>query len=110
MYWKEIPVHVQAEDGNGTASRPLDERFQQAADALATVDGSVGTDAYLNAWEWGDQFEVAGAAADVVAGVADRYNRGFPKNFVAKIMDLRQSGARDPRPGAIDSWLVDCDV
>ena len=46
MYWKEIPVQVQAEDADGRVTRQLDERFQKAVDAVAMIDGSQGTDEY----------------------------------------------------------------
>ena len=62
MYWKEIPVQVQAQDESGTVSRQLDPRFQQGVDAVAMFDGSMGTDDYLMAWEWGEFSEVEGTA------------------------------------------------
>ena len=37
MYWKEVPVQIQASDDKGTVSVLLDDRFQEAADALANV-------------------------------------------------------------------------
>ena len=40
MYWKEIPVQVQAEDASGQASQPLEDRFQEGVDAVAMLDGS----------------------------------------------------------------------
>ena len=51
MYWKEIPVQVQAEDESGRVSRQLDDRFQQGVDAVSMMDGSAGSDDYLMAWE-----------------------------------------------------------
>ena len=54
MYWKEIPVQVQAEDELGVVSRQLDDRFQKGVDALSMFDGSAGSDDYLNAWAWGE--------------------------------------------------------
>jgi len=60
MYWKEVPVQVQATDGEGPVSRPLHERFQQGVDAISMFDGSSGTDDYLMAWEWGVETEVEG--------------------------------------------------
>ena len=42
MYWKEIPVQVQAEDEDNRVTRQLDERFQKAVDAVAMIDGSQG--------------------------------------------------------------------
>ena len=50
MYWKEIPVQVQAEDESGAVSRPLDARFQQGVDAISMLDGSAGSDDYLMGW------------------------------------------------------------
>jgi hypothetical protein len=105
MYWKEIPLQVQATDGAGQVSLPLDPRFQQGADAIAMLDGSHGTDAYLDGFGWGPYSEVDGQARGVAAALADRINRGFPQDFVGRIRDLHNRGARDPRPGAADSWF-----
>ena len=107
MYWKEVPVQVQAVDDAGTVSKPLEPRFQEAADAIAMFDGSAGTDEYMMAWEWGGFEECDGpaeAAAEVEAG---RINRGMPADFVARIRDLHLSGERAPSPGAIDHWIDD---
>jgi hypothetical protein len=37
--------------------------------------------------------------------MAERYNSGFPADFVARIRDLHNDGKRDPTLGAIDSWM-----
>ena len=105
MYWKEIPVQVQAQDESGQVSKPLDERFQQGVDAISMFDGSSGTDDYLMAWEWGEYAEFDGIAEEVASKMAERINGGFPQDFVARIRDLHRSGERDPRPGAVDSWI-----
>ena len=104
MYWKEIPVQVQAEDESGRVSKQLDDRFQQGVDAISMFDGSSGTDDYLDAWEWGAQEEAAGSADVAVSALADRFNNGFPQDFVARVRDLHRSGERNPTPGAIDEW------
>ena len=104
MYWKEIPVQVQAEDESGRVSKPLDDRFQHGVDAVSMFDGSAGSDDYLMAWEWGDYTEMEGRAEEVASRVAERFNSGFPDDFVARIRDLHNSGQRDPRPGAVDAW------
>ena len=71
MYWKEIPVQVQAQDdGAPPVGVPLDARFQQGVDAIAMSDGSMGSDDYLMAWEWHDYGDVDGAAQDAVEAVA----------------------------------------
>ena len=105
MYWKEIPVQVQAADDDGQVSKSLDERFQQGADAISMFDGSAGTDDYLMAWNWGDHFEVEGTAKEAATVTAERYNNGFPTDFVARVRDLHNAGERDPAPGAIDDWM-----
>ena len=105
MYWKEIPVQVQAQDDSTTVSRQLDPRFQQGVDAVAMFDGSAGTDDYLMAWEWGEFREVEGLAAAAADETAEKLNGGFPKDFVARIRDLHRDSRRDPTPGAIDHWL-----
>ena len=107
MYWKEVPVQVQAVDDAGTVSKPLEPRFQEAADAIAMFDGSAGTDEYMTAWEWSafEESEVSAEAAAVAT--AERINRRMPPDFVARIRDLHVSGDRDPSPGAIDHWMND---
>ena len=105
MYWKEIPVQVQAQDGAGMVSRQLDPRFQEGVDAVAMFDGSAGTDDYLMAWEWGQFEEMEGSAEAVADSTVERLNSGFPDDFVARIRDLQREGRRDPTPGAIDHWI-----
>ena len=104
MYWKEIPVQVQAQDEDGQVSVPLEPRFQEAADAVAMFDGSAGTDAYLDGWGFGEFIEREGSAAEVAAGVSAQFNSGMPADFVAQIRDLHRAGNRIETPGAIDSW------
>ena len=105
MYWKEIPVQIQAEDESGPVSLPLDDRFQQGVDAVSMFDGSGGGDDYLMAWEWGPYTEVDGPAKEAAASVAERFNSGFPEDMVSRIRELHRSGSRDPRPGAVDDWI-----
>ncbi len=104
MYWKEIPVQVQARDESQTVSRPLDPRFQQAVDAISMMDGSAGADEYLMAWEWGEYAEAQGDAGQAADAETERINRDFPLDLVSRIRDLHQQGRRDPTPGAIDHW------
>ena len=105
MYWKEIPVQVQAEDEAGQVSKLLDARFQEGVDAISMFDGS-GGDEYLMAWEWGEYTEAEGSAEEAATRMAERFNKGFPTDFVARISQLQRSGQRDPRPGAIDAWIA----
>ena len=103
MYWKEIPVQVQAEDEDNRVTRQLDERFQKAVDAVAMIDGSQGTDEYLEGWQFGPYFDQDGPAADSAESVA-RKLENMPENFVKRILELQKSGKRDVQPGSIDRW------
>ena len=105
LYWKEIPVQIKAENPNATVSLPLDSRFQEAADAVAMMDGSYGSDEYLDAWQWGQESDAELDPADAAKELADRINNGMPTDFVARIRDLDQNGKRNPNPGAIDRWV-----
>ena len=105
MYWKEIPVQVQAEDESGVVSRQLDDRFQQGVDAISMFDGSADSDQYLDAWEWGEFTEAPGSAEETAERLAERINVSFPRDFVARIRELNLAGKRDPSPGAVDSWF-----
>jgi hypothetical protein len=105
MYWKEIPAQVKAEDAEGEVTIPLPDRFQEGIDAVAMLDGSYGSDAYLEAWDWGPEVEVPGPARDAAESLARKIAARFPANFVSRIQALHESGKRDPKPGAVDHWM-----
>ncbi|MBN4064179.1 virulence factor [Dehalococcoides mccartyi] len=104
MYWKEIPVQVQAEDNSGRISRQLEDRFQKAADAVAMKDGSEGTDEYLDAWEFGPYSDAEGPAVEEAETVALKLER-MPRDFVQRIVEMHKNGTRVAEPGAIDHWV-----
>ncbi|MBI4306729.1 MAG: virulence factor [Chloroflexi bacterium] len=104
MYWKEIPLQVQAADGTKQVSQPLDPRFQEGADGIAMFDGSSGTDSYLAAFEWGPYVEMPGSPHEAASALAARINEKFPLDFVARVRDLERAGKRVPTAGAADHW------
>ena len=83
---------------------PLDPRFQKGIDAIAMLDGSAGTDDYLDAFDWRDAGELAGTAADVSQRVADHLNSQFPQDFVARTRSSQKAGNRNITPGSVDEW------
>ena len=105
LYWKEIPVQVKAENDENTVSLPLDHRFQEAADSIAMMDGSYGSDAYLDAWQWGDPAHSDLDPQTAADELAQRINIGMPHDLVARVRDLHNSGERVSQPGAIDHWV-----
>jgi hypothetical protein len=48
LYWQGIPSVVRA----GDVKRQLPEWFQQEIDRVAMEQGLLGSDAYLEQWEW----------------------------------------------------------
>jgi hypothetical protein len=70
LYWQEIPSQIKAEDDGGdevTVSLPA--RFMEKIDQLAAARGLQQSDDYLAQWQWGDEQQREGAAADVAAAV-----------------------------------------
>jgi hypothetical protein len=102
LYWKEVPVQVQASDGSGQASVQLGPRFQQAVDAVAMFDGSAGSEAYLAAWEWSGYSDVPGSAREAAQAVAAQIEQRAPAELVSLIRDAHRAGTRVPAPGGLD--------
>ena len=58
LYWKDIPAQVRVLGEGGRArSRQMPERFQQEIDARAMQEGLLGTDEYLQHWQWSEKRE-----------------------------------------------------
>jgi len=70
LYWQDIPslVRVTADDG-AQLSRQLPEWFQQEIDRVAMELGLIGSDAYLEQWQWRDAEPRDGAPNDVLDAV-----------------------------------------
>ena len=107
LYWKEIPVQVQVEAGGDRVSEMLDHRFQEAVDAVAMFEGSMGSDAYLEGWEWMDHGRASGNPRRLAEDWAGRFNRGLPEDLAARICRLHRAGQRDERPGSLERWISD---
>jgi hypothetical protein len=73
LYWQDIPSVVRV----GDAKRQLPEWFQQEIDRVAMEQRLLGSDAYLEQWEWRDFGERDGDAAvaadEVEAELVARY-------------------------------------
>ena len=67
LFWQDIPSVVRA----GNVKRQLPEWFQQEIDRVAMEQGLLGSDAYLEQWEWRDVGERDGSDADAVDRVVD---------------------------------------
>lgn len=75
--WREIPVLVEARDGDGAVQRPLSGRFQALIDAVAMRTGASESDAYLEGWEQTAAADRPGSAAAVAEAVAAELEAAF---------------------------------
>jgi hypothetical protein len=67
LYWQEIPsvIRVTGDDG-AQLSRQLPDWFQQEIDRVAMEQGLIGSDAYLEQFEWRDVDPRDGAPHEVL--------------------------------------------
>ena len=71
LYWKDIPAQVRVfVEGRRTQSRPMSERFQQEIDARAMREGILGSDEYLQHWQWSEKRERDVPAEELLDAVA----------------------------------------
>ena len=78
LLWGEIPSVVKAFGDDGTSvSRQLDPWFQQEIDREAMRLGLIGSDAYLERWQWGEADERPGTPEEVLDTVEQELDAAF---------------------------------
>lgn len=94
LSWKNIPTQVKATDEAGGEHRvPLDERFQQAVDALAMDEGLAGTDEYLDHWNWSEPAGCEGAPQAAAEALAKELDNAWPKAVPAMVAKAKADAA-----------------
>ena len=79
LSWRDIPSVVRATAEDGTqVSRQLPEWFQQEIDRVAMEQGLLGSDAYLEHWEWRDLGERDGDPALAADEIEAELVAGYP--------------------------------
>ena len=70
LSWDGIPAQLKVfEDDRRPLSVPLPDWFGQEIDRVAMQKGLVGSDAYLELWQWSPDVERSGSAEEVAAAV-----------------------------------------
>ena len=70
LSWRGIPAQLKvSEEGGRARSVALSDWFTQEIDRVAMEEGLIGSDAYLEQWEWGEPVERAGSADEVAVAV-----------------------------------------
>jgi len=80
MFWKHIPSHVMAWEGEVKAKRMLPDYFQAAIDAYAMKDGSTDMDAYLEGWHRGPVEERDGTPEGVIDALVEELTAANPRS------------------------------
>ncbi len=90
LYWDEIPIGAKATSGSrrGQVRKHLSDRFQAAADAVATATGRTDEHSYMAAWSWGDPITEPGGPNQVADRVIERIEAEFPQK---RLSELRRS-------------------
>ncbi|MCB0211634.1 MAG: virulence factor [Anaerolineae bacterium] len=92
MYWKDIPCTVRAEAGRRQrVSRPLPDIYMAVVDAVAMKEGLTGSDAYQDAFHWGEAEERDGTVAEAADAVVEEILAKYPKSWL--IERGQQAGA-----------------
>ena len=78
LYWQGIPSQVRATDENGRVNKPLPGRFQEAIDEAAMSLGMIGSDAYTDGFEWGEEIEHPGTAKEAAEAIATELDKKYP--------------------------------
>jgi len=78
LYWQEFPAQIEAKEDEVKVKVQLPDRFMERIDAKAMTRGMVGTDAYLEAWQWGEYMFRAGPAKEVAESLLGEIEAAFP--------------------------------
>ena len=79
LSWYEFPAQVKAKEDGQKVSVQLPPRFEQMIDLAATKRGLVGSDAYLEGWQWSEQQQRDGSPQEVAEAVARELEEKFPE-------------------------------
>jgi hypothetical protein len=74
LYWQDIPSVVRI----GDVKRQLPDWFQQEIDRAAMEQGLLGSDAYLEQWEWRELGERDGDPAAALDALEAELVAGYP--------------------------------
>jgi hypothetical protein len=70
LAWREIPTQVQVTDDTGAVvKRPMPRWFMQEISRITMREGIAGTDEYLAEFDWSEDTERDGTAAEVADAV-----------------------------------------
>jgi hypothetical protein len=78
LYWQEIPSQIKVDDGLDEVTVPMPPRFMERIDQLALQRGLHDSDDYLAQWNWSEEEERDGAAAEVAEALKAELEARWP--------------------------------
>ena len=94
MYWKDIPCSVRVEEGRrNRVTRKLPDIYMSVIDAVAMKEGTIGSDDYQAAFQWGEAEERPGDLEALADAVVEEVLARFPRAWL--ISRGKQAGLRD---------------
>ena len=76
LYWRDIPAQIKIHAGKRPKSQPLADRFQVWIDRVAMAEGLIGTDEYLDLWQWSVRIECAGKMEEALPALIAEIEAG----------------------------------
>ena len=73
LYWQEVPSQIVAVDDDGEVRMQLPQKFLERIDAVAVARGLSGSDDYLDQWNWSDDEDRDGTAAEVAQALVAEF-------------------------------------
>jgi hypothetical protein len=78
LYWQEIPSQIKVDDGTDDVTVAMPARFLERIDEQALRRGLHDSDDYLAQWNWGEEEEREGTAAEVAEAVKAELEARWP--------------------------------
>jgi hypothetical protein len=78
LYWQEIPSQIKSDDGADEVTLQMPARFMERIDELALQRGLHDSDDYLAQWNWSEEQERDGDAAQVAEAVKAELEARWP--------------------------------
>lgn len=87
LYWRDIPSMVVARGDGREVQGRLPQRYQDAIDEAAMLEGATDSDAYLEGWTWGPTERREGSPEEVLRTVLDELQRARPVSAAGEAFD-----------------------
>jgi hypothetical protein len=78
LSWQDIPSQIKAWDDFDEVKIEMPPRFTARIDQAAQSQGLTSTDDYLSQWQWSDEQQREGSAAEVAEAVRQELEKRFP--------------------------------